>query len=125
MVYNPQGLTELPLNTKRRTRNDSGDSAVMSKRKSHHETITTHTGYPTSVVNFDIVMQCNGRIHPTQKPVALMEYLIKTYSNKNETVLDFTMGSGTTGLACENLNRSFIGIELDEVYFNIAKERVG
>ena len=63
-------------------------------------------------------------LHPTQKPVALMEYLIKTYTNEGETVLDFTMGSGTTGVACKNLNRDFIGIELDEAYFNIAKERI-
>lgn len=63
-------------------------------------------------------------LHPTQKPVALMEYLIKTYTNEGETVLDFTMGSGTTGVACVNLNRNFIGIELDENYFNIAKERI-
>jgi site-specific DNA-methyltransferase (adenine-specific) len=63
-------------------------------------------------------------LHPTQKPVALMEYLIKTYTNEVETVLDFAMGSGTTGVAAKNLNRSFIGIELDEAYFNIAKERI-
>ena len=63
-------------------------------------------------------------VHPTQKPVALMEYLIKTYTNEGETVLDFTMGSGTTGVACVNLNREFIGIELGENYFNIAKERI-
>ena len=62
--------------------------------------------------------------HPTQKPVALMEYLIKTYTNENETVLDFTMGSGSTGVAAKNLNRNFIGIEQDENYFNIAKERI-
>ena len=62
--------------------------------------------------------------HPTQKPVALIEYLIKTYTHENETVLDFTMGSGSTGVACKNLNRKFIGIELDETYFNIAKERI-
>ena len=62
--------------------------------------------------------------HPTQKPVALMEYLIKTYTNKNETVLDFTMGSGTTGVAAKNLNRSFIGIEQDPNYFKIAEERI-
>ena len=62
--------------------------------------------------------------HPTQKPVALMEYLIKTYTNENELILDFTMGSGTTGVACKNLNRKFIGIELDENYFNIAKDRI-
>jgi len=63
-------------------------------------------------------------LHPTQKPVALMEYLIKTYTNENEAVLDFTMGSGTTGVACKNLNRNFIGIELDETYFEIAKKRI-
>jgi len=63
--------------------------------------------------------------HPTQKPVLLMEDLIKTYTNEQETVLDFTMGSGTTGVACKHLNRNFIGIELDETYFNIAKQRIG
>jgi len=62
--------------------------------------------------------------HPTEKPVALMEYLIKTYTNEGEVVLDFTMGSGSTGVACKNTNRDFIGIELDEAYFNIAKERI-
>ena len=63
-------------------------------------------------------------VHPTQKPVALMEYLIKTYTNEGETVLDFTMGSGTTGVACKQTGRKFIGIEKDEAYFNIAKERI-
>ena len=63
-------------------------------------------------------------LHPTQKPVALMEYLIKTYTTEGETVLDFTMGSGTTGVACQNLNREFIGIELDETYFKIATTRI-
>lgn len=63
-------------------------------------------------------------LHPTQKPVALIEYLIKTYTLENESVLDFTMGSGTTGVACKNLNRNFIGIELDDKYFKIAKERI-
>lgn len=62
--------------------------------------------------------------HPTQKPVALMEYLIKTYTNEGETVLDFAMGSGTTGVACKNLNRNFIGIELDKAYFDLASERI-
>ncbi len=62
--------------------------------------------------------------HPTQKPVALLEYLIKTYSNENDTVLDFTMGSGSTGVACKNLNRDFIGIELDPSYFKIAENRI-
>ena len=76
---------------------------------------------PNSVLQFN---NAQGTIHPTQKPVALMEYLIKTYTNESETVLDFTMGSGSTGVACKNLNRKFIGIELDENYFNIAKKRI-
>ncbi len=66
----------------------------------------------------------NQGLHPTQKPVKLMEDLVKTYTNEGDTVLDFTMGSGTTGVACKNLNRNFIGIELDEKYFNIAKDRI-
>jgi len=80
--------------------------------------------YPTTVKKFKCVPTSKGRLHPTQKPVALMEYLIKTYTNKNETVLDFAMGSGTTGIACKNLNRSFIGIELDKKYFKIAEKRI-
>jgi site-specific DNA-methyltransferase (adenine-specific) len=67
---------------------------------------------------------CEVGLHPTQKPVALMEYLIKTYTNENEVVLDFTMGSGTTGVACMNINRRFIGIERDDKYFEIAKTRI-
>lgn len=63
-------------------------------------------------------------LHPTQKPVALMEYLIKTYSNEGDTVLDFCMGSGTTGAACKNLNRNFIGIELLKEYYDIACNRI-
>jgi len=74
--------------------------------------------------SIDLVLCDMPNKHPTQKPVALMEYLIKTYSNEGDTVLDFCMGSGTTGVACKNLNRSFIGIEKEENYFNIAKERI-
>ena len=77
--------------------------------------------YPTNIIEFNKI---NKPIHPTQKPVDLLEYLIKTYTNENEIVLDFTMGSGSTGVACMNTNRRFIGIELDEKYFNIAKERI-
>ncbi|QDP67519.1 MAG: putative modification methylase [Prokaryotic dsDNA virus sp.] len=79
--------------------------------------------YPTSIHQHSTGNRLN-KVHPTQKPVALMEYLIKTYTNEAETVLDFTMGSGSTGVACKNLNRKFIGIELDETYFNIAKNRI-
>jgi len=74
----------------------------------------------TKTYKFDI----NARVHPTQKPVELMEYLIKTYTNEGETVLDFTMGSGSTGVAAKNLNRNFIGIEQDDKYFEIAKNRI-
>ena len=82
--------------------------------------------YPSTVIEIPAVgsNSLEKVNHPTQKPVALMEYLIKTYTNEGETVLDFTMGSGTTGVACKNLGRKFIGIELDENYFNIAKERI-
>lgn len=66
----------------------------------------------------------NNNVHPTQKPVALMEYLVKTYTNENDTVLDFTMGSGSTGVACANADRKFIGIELNKEYFNIAYDRI-
>jgi len=79
---------------------------------------------PRSVLKINRGTRNNQKLHPTQKPVALMEYLIKTYTNENETVLDFTMGSGTTGVACKNLNRNFIGIELDKDYFEIAKKRI-
>ena len=79
--------------------------------------------YPRSVQKIQQDTQ-KSSAHPTQKPVALMGYLIKTYTNEGETVLDFTCGSGTTGVAAKNLNRSFIGIELDETYFNIAKDRI-
>jgi site-specific DNA-methyltransferase (adenine-specific) len=76
---------------------------------------------PSTILKFKIN---RGKLHPTQKPVALLEYLIKTYTNENDTVLDFTMGSGSTGVACKNLNRKFIGIEKDQNYFNIAKDRI-
>lgn len=79
--------------------------------------------YPSSIMEFSNADQRN-RLHPTQKPITLMEYLVKTYTVEGATVLDNCMGSGTTGVACKNLNRKFIGIELDETYFNIAKERI-
>lgn len=83
--------------------------------------------YPKNIINISAqATECNNykRVHPTQKPVALLEYLIKTYTKEDELVLDFTMGSGSTGVACMNTNRDFIGIELDEKYFNIAKNRI-
>ena len=80
--------------------------------------------YPTSVIEISNAGGKAERVHPTQKPVALMEYLIRTYTNEGETVLDNCMGSGTTGVACINTNRNFIGIELDEDYFKIAQDRI-
>ena len=80
--------------------------------------------YPTSVIQISNASQ-KGKVHPTQKPVELLEYLIKTYTNENDIVLDNCMGSGSTGVACKNLNRNFIGIEMNEEYFKIAKERIG
>jgi site-specific DNA-methyltransferase (adenine-specific) len=82
--------------------------------------------YPTNILEFsrDSTKRNNKFKHPTQKPVALIEYLIKTYTNEGDTVLDNCMGSGTTGVACKNLNRNFIGIELDQTYYDIAKRRI-
>ena len=77
--------------------------------------------YPIDIIQF---AYDSNKCHPTQKPIALLEYLIKTYTNEGETVLDNCMGSGSTGVACKNTNRNFIGIEIDEKYFNIAKERI-
>lgn len=87
----------------------------------------TKMKYPTNIIQVNARSnECNNtkRLHPTQKPVELLEYLIETYSNKGDTVLDFTMGSGSTGVACKNTGRDFIGIELDESYFKIAEERI-
>lgn len=112
--YYPQGL--IPFNKKVR-RGHNGDNYGVSGK----ENIQSHTNYPTDILCFDYEKK---KLHPTQKPVALLEYLVKTYTNEGETVLDFAAGSGTTGVACKNLNRNFIGIELDVQYFNIAKERI-
>ena len=79
---------------------------------------------PSDILEFDVVPNRKGKLHPTQKPVALLEYLIKTYTEPGETVLDNCMGSGSTGIACVNTGRRFIGIELDKKYFDIAKKRI-
>ena len=83
-------------------------------------TVSNGERYPLTILNF----KRDKGLHPTQKPVELLEYMIKTYTNENEIVLDNCMGSGSTGVACKHTNRNFIGIELDENYFNIAKERI-
>jgi site-specific DNA-methyltransferase (adenine-specific) len=81
------------------------------------------TRFPNTILKFDVEDQKN-RLHPTQKPIPLLEYLIKTYSLEGETILDFTMGSGSTGVACVNTGRNFIGCELDKGYFDIAEKRI-
>ena len=115
-IYNPQFTNGTAYEVHRT--NYKGSETLGKQRD--HSTISDGKRYPKSILEFKEKM----RYHPTQKPVALMEYLVKTYTNENETVLDFTMGSGTTGVACKNTNRNFIGIELDENYFKIAKERI-
>ena len=84
------------------------------------ENVALFENYPKSVLSFKVEVG----LHPTQKPVALLECLIKTYTNESETVLDFTFGSGSTCVAALNTNRSFIGVEMSELYFNIAKDRL-
>ena len=88
------------------------------------ETDNKGTRHPTTVLDYPQQWRRQDQVHPTQKPVPLLEYLIKTYTQENETVLDFTFGSGSTGVACINTNRNFIGVELDENYFNIAEKRI-
>ena len=104
----------------RATRGAVGDF-IRDKTVGGWETINSGERYPLTVLEFN---QVNHPIHPTQKPVALLEYLIKTYTNEGDTVLDFTMGSGTTGVACMRTGRNFIGIELDAEYFQIAQTRI-
>lgn len=82
------------------------------------------TRHPTTILDFPQKWRRQDQLHPTQKPIELMEFLVKSYCPENGTVLDFTMGSGSTGVACVNANRNFIGIEIDENYYNIAKKRI-
>lgn len=119
-IYNPQGLIEQHKIIKRKDTKHLKTSTNGGNMESKY--ISKFTNYPRDIITFS-----NGKkkaLHPTEKPIELMEYLIKTYTNENDLVLDFTMGSGSTGVACLNLNRKFIGIELDENYFNIAKNRI-
>ena len=121
MRYFPQGLIPFGKEVNGVKACDADFSGHKFGRKSHKRYIQEFTNYPTNILNF----ANEGKTeHPTQKPVPLLEYLIRTYTNEGETVLDFTMGSGSTGVACVNTNRNFIGIELDEGYFNIAKKRI-
>lgn len=121
-TYNPQKGKRLDKN-KRVAVNSHFSKPDILGGKVSIEAINSdgNTKHPSSVLKFN---RQNQGLHPTQKPITLMECLIKTYTNENETVLDFTMGSGTTGVACINTNRKFIGIELDEKYFDIASKRI-
>lgn len=129
-TYNPQGLIRVDRvvkNTGTKKRNSSlkenGDRTSVHNDHLVKQDVYVQefTNYPRGILEYS---QDSLSLHPTQKPVALMEYLIKTYTNETETVLDFTMGSGTTGVAALRNNRKFIGIELDKDYFNIAAERI-
>ena len=123
MPYFPQGLEDCDIDWKRPQLYEDGDGGVSPTRKSHKlERKITKKGYPRQVLDYTNTNHSN--LHPTQKPVDLLEYLVKTYTQEGETALDFTMGSGTTGVACKNLNRNFIGIEMDDKYFDIAKGRI-
>lgn len=118
-TYNPQGLIKIEPKIKVRKKGGAGE--VMGKNGTENkEYFQTATNYPTSIIR----TKKEKAYHPTGKPVALLEYLIKTYTQEDETVLDFTMGSGSTGVACVNTNRKFIGIEKDDKYFEIAEKRI-
>jgi len=127
MTYNPQGLIEKRVkkkNSRERLGKLLGNEEFVGKNNKmlgNSEYEQKWTNYPKEILTFPIE---TGTIHPTQKPVTLMEYLIRTYSNEGETVLDNVMGSGTTGVAAVRSGRSFIGIELEEEYFNVAEERI-
>jgi site-specific DNA-methyltransferase (adenine-specific) len=114
-TYNPQYTEGKPYVAKK------GGETSNYNPSGNVTTVSDGKRYPKTVLKFN---RDRNKIHPTQKPVALMEYLIKTYTNEGETVLDFTMGSGSTWVACVNTNRDFIGIELDEGYFTIACKRI-
>lgn len=119
-IYNPQKTDGKPYKPK------SGETTSTNFGKfngNHHTENKDGKRFPLSVLRFSGEHN-RGKQHPTQKPVDLLEWLIKTYTNEGETVLDNSMGSGSCGVACVNTNRHFIGIELDENYFNIAKERI-
>ena len=118
-TYNPQMTVGKPY---KKTGDYSSKIYGTGKIKKTGE--NSGTRYPYNILQFKGDDKKNGFLHPTQKPVELMEYLIKTYTNENDLVLDNTMGSGTTGVACVNTNRNFIGMELDDKYFEIAKKRI-
>ena len=121
-TYNPIMEVRGKPRNKRSYNKKQGDGDMCYGKFENVESFNNEY-YPTSVIQVSNAVQ-KGKIHPTQKPVELMEYLIKTYTNEGEIVLDNSMGSGSTGVAALNTKRKFIGIELDEKYFEIAKERI-
>ena len=121
MEYNPQGISSIGVKTV--TKNFNAGGVIGERPNQIGKQYEAFTGFPTDVLEFKSITG-KSCLHPTQKPVDLLEFLVKTYTNENDLILDFTMGSGSTGVACLNTNRKFIGIELDEKYFNIAKDRI-
>lgn len=121
MEYNPQGISSIGVKTV--TKNFNAGGVVGERPNQIGKQYEAFTGFPNDVLEFKSITG-KSCLHPTQKPVDLLEYLIRTYTNENDLVLDFTMGSGSTGVACINTNRKFIGVEINEKYFNIAKDRI-
>ena len=120
--YYPQVTKRDKPITMGKNRSESG-SSNLAYAKPEYDKKVYDTKQPESIIFYDTRKE-GKKQHPTQKPVALFEYLIKTYTNEGETVLDNTMGSGTTGVACVNTDRKFIGMELDDKYFEIAERRI-
>ncbi len=123
-TYNPQMTEGNPYKQRGEHNVNKKGGMFENKKVGYAKDFDSSKRYPISIQEFSNHNQKANSFHPTQKPVALLEYLIKTYTNEGETVLDNTMGSGTTGVACVNTNRGFIGMELDDKYFEIAKERI-
>jgi len=125
--YFPQGLTKvnkIARNSKDRAVKNVTKAGALSYRPSHKDHyLQEFTGYPSTLLDFPVDNTATS-YHPTQKPISLMEYLIRTYTEEGETVLDFTMGSGSTGVGCKKSGRKFIGIEKDPDYFEVAKDRI-
>lgn len=118
-TYNPQKTKGTPYTCKQ---GHGSSSWNYNEERGGHTTVNNGDRYPIDIIEFQ---RDKDGLHPTQKPVALLEYLIKTYTNEGDTVLDNCMGSGSTGVACKHTNREFIGMELDEKYFEIACNRIG
>lgn len=114
--YNPQGLIY-----RIKTKKNKLKSELLHSNPNKSEYTSVATNYPKTILEFK---KDNDGIHPTQKPVALLEYLVKTYTNEGDVVLDNCMGSGSTGVACVNTKRRFIGIEIEKAYFEVAKQRM-